>query len=378
MKYCYLIVFALLISACSNTPKVDLTINAAGINNGTIILSQANESLLSQNFKDGAAHINKPISTAGYYNISIIDTEKPLASKISFEVYLENGSYTIQTKAGSADYPAITSSSKTQQQLSDYYVTEGRMAGKLNQNISTNLIYLDTREARSLPKKERSALIAKTRNYQIARRKMEPAILKAYLSQHPDNVVAAHIMNLQYLDEYPAEYNALLNKLTAQAKQTPDGQKVADKLSLLMKLLPGAEAPDITGVTPDGKDFDKRSIKKKLILVEFWAAKSDQSQRNHSKMLNGLIIGDSDKKQFEIVSVSIDSSEDVWKRALKLSNLTWPQVADFKGDSSPNVSNWKITTLPAYFLVDSKWRILKPNIDIIDVDQEVHDYLKIH
>jgi hypothetical protein len=51
-------------------------------------------------------------------------------------------------------------------------------------------------------------------------------------------------------------------------------------------------------------------------------------------------------------------------------------VADFKGDSSPNVANWQIKTIPAYFLVDGQWHILKANIDLADVDQFVHDYLK--
>ena len=96
---------------------------------------------------------------------------------------------------------------------------------------------------------------------------------------------------------------------------------------------------------------------------------------NHSKILNGLIIGDSDKKRFGVVSISTDKDQDVWKRAIKTSNLNWPQVADFKGDISPNVANWKITAVPSYFLVDSKWRIIKPNIDIVTVDDEVHNYL---
>ncbi|MCQ6960436.1 thioredoxin-like domain-containing protein [Mucilaginibacter aquariorum] len=376
MRYYYLIALALLLTACNKTPKVELNFKAAGIKTGTIILSQFKETLLSQDIKDGAATISKPIQAPGYYDITIIDNDKPLNSKTTFNIYLENGNYTIDLKPGTKEgYPTITSGSKVQQQLSDYYKIENEIAGPLNHTIDSLLNYLDSKEISTLSKKAHSALITKTRDYQIERRKLEPKVLDAYVTKHPDNVVAAHIMGQQFMDEYPVEYNNILKKLTAEAKATEDGQKVTDKLSVLVKLLPGSEAPDIVGATPDGKAFDKRSIKAKVILVEFWVSNSQLSQMNHSKILNGLIIGDNDKKRFGVVSISTDKDQDVWKRAIKTSNLNWPQVADFKGDASPNVANWKITAVPSYFLVDSKWRIIKPNIDIVTVDDEVHNYL---
>jgi len=377
MRYYPLLSIALLLSAC-NAPKADLTFKAPGIKSGTIQLRRGNDILLTKEIKDGSAAINKPIDTPGYYNVTVIDDAKTLSAKNNFEVYLENGSYTIESKEGSKAYPVVLSGSKTQQQLSDYYKVADEMAGSLDHTIDSLLNYLDSREVRSLGKKERSALIVKTRGYQIERRKIEPGILEAYLKKYPGNAVAPHIMAQQYVDEYPAEYNALLNKLSAEAKNTPDGQTVTDKLSLLVKLLPGSVAPDITGVTLAGKPFDKRSVKAKVILVEFWVSKSELSQQNHAKMLNSLILGDNDRKQFAMVSVSTDTDEKVWKSAVQKSNLNWPQVADLKGDSSPNVANWKIKAVPSYFLVDGSWHILKANIDIIDVDQEVHDYLKTH
>jgi hypothetical protein len=376
MKYYSLIAAVLLITACNQPPKVELNVKAAGITSGTVVINQNNQELLSQNIKDGSATLSQAFEAPGYFNITIVDNAKPLSAKNSFEVYLENGSYTIDIKPGSKGfYPAITTESKIQQQLSDYYKTEGELGGRLNHAIDSLLVYLDTREAKALPQKAHTALTDKTRGYQISRRKLEPEILNAYITKHPDNIVAAHIMAQQYLDEYPVEYNAVFKKLIEKAKSTDDGQKVTNKLSILTKLLPGADAPDIAGVMPDGKAFNKKSISAKVILVEFWTSNSQLSEVNHSKMLNGLILSDSDKKSFKMVSVSTDANKQTLERALKLSRLTWPQVADFKGDSSPNVTNWQIKTIPAYFLVDGRWRILKANIDLADVDQFVHDYV---
>jgi hypothetical protein len=83
-------------------------------------------------------------------------------------------------------------------------------------------------------------------------------------------------------------------------------------------------------------------------------------------------------KYYYLIAVALlitDANKQTWERAVKLNRLNWPQIADFKGDSSPNVANWQIKTIPAYFLVDGQWRILKANVDLADVDQFVHDYL---
>ncbi|QHS55025.1 hypothetical protein GWR56_05535 [Mucilaginibacter sp. 14171R-50] len=379
MKYnLYLITLCFLIVACNNTPKFEVTIKSH-VTNGSIILSKGKEQLLTQPLTNGSATITTPVESPRYYTLSIIDSDKPLSAKNNFEVYLENGKYIIDAKANTKGvYPEITSTSKTQQQLSDYYKTENEIAGGLNHSIDSMLVVIDSHAAREQSKKERSALFKKTRDLQTQRRKLEPKILDAYISRHPDNVVAPHIMSLQYMDEYPVEYNKLLSKLPDDAKKTSDGQSVADKLSVLVKLLPGSEAPDIIGEMPDGKEFTRLPFKGKLTLVEFWISGNRLCQLNHAKIAKGLIITDSDKKHFAVVSVSIDAYPQVWKRAVKQNNLTWPQVADFKGNNSPNVANWKITNVPRYFLVDGNWRIIKPNIDILDVDQEVHDYLAAH
>lgn len=376
MKHYYLIAAVLLITACNQPPKVELTVKAAGINSGAVIINQNNQELLTLPIKDGSASISQAFEAPGYFNITVVDNSKPLSAKNDFEIYLENGSYTVDIKPDSkGSYPAITTTSQKQQQLSDYYKTENGIAGALNHTIDSLLIYLDTREARALSPKAHTALTDKTRGYQIKRRKLEPEVLTAYIAKYPDNVVAAHVMAQQYLDEFPVEYNTVFKKLTEKAKSTDDGQKVTNKLSILTKLLPESDAPDIAGFTPDGKAFNKKAVKAKIILVEFWKSNSQLSEMNHSKMLNGLILSDGDKKSFGMVSVSTDASKQVWERAVKLSKLSWTQVADFKGDNSPNVANWQIKTVPAYFLVDGQWRILKTNIDLVDVDQFVHDYL---
>ncbi|MFD0795270.1 TlpA family protein disulfide reductase [Mucilaginibacter litoreus] len=376
MKYYTYLAAVLMLTACTSSSKLELTLNASNIRAGKLILTQYNEQVFTQSIKDGEATIDMPVQTPGYYQLTIIDEAKPLSDKRSFTIYLEDNKYKIDLEDPGSSYPQITSTSKTQQELSDYYKLENKMAGTLNHTIDSLLAYIDTREAKALPPKERTALINKTRGYQIKRRKLEPKILMEYVSKNPNSKAAAHIIAEQYIDEYAQEYATIYSKLSEEAKSTDDAIKVANKVSVLSKLVAGSIAPEITGTLPNGKLFNKESLKGKLVLVEFWKAGSEVISRNHAKMANGLILTASDRPKFAMVSVSLDNDKAAWNKAIIHGKPGWVNVSDFKGDQSPNVTNWQIKAVPVYYLLDENWKVLKAGIDLIDVDQAVHDYLK--
>ncbi|TWR28659.1 hypothetical protein FPZ42_05495 [Mucilaginibacter achroorhodeus] len=370
-RYAFIILIAVL-TACKSTPKLQLTITDKSIANGKITLSQFNETILTQNIKDGEGKVAQPLAAPGYYDIAVTDDSKPLSAKRKFTLYLENVDYNVEPQA--AGYPTVTTNSKTQQQLSAYYQLENEMAGKLDHTIDSMVKYLDTREVKDMQPKERAALYAKTRDLQQQRREMEPKILTAYLKANPNSQAAAHILAEQYLDEYAQQYADVYSMLTDSAKNTDDGIKVGNKVAVLVKLIPGSVAADIVGQTTDGKPFDKKAIKAKVILVEFWKSGSPVIEQNHAKMANGLILTESDRQKFATISVSIDTDKATWLKNAPKSTDKWIQVSDLKGNESPNVANWKIKAVPTYFLLDDNWRLLQANIALQDVDQAVHDY----
>lgn len=372
MKPYFIIIAGVLLSACNKPSKLNLTLADKSIVGGKMMLSQFNETVLTQDIKDGLAKIEQTMPTPGYYDITVTDDSKPLSAKRKFTLYLENGDYTVEPQV--TGYPKVTTSSKTQQQLGQYYKLEYEMAGKLDHTIDSMVRYLDTREVKEMDKKERAKLYEQTRNLQHDRRKMEPEILTAYLKKDPKSIAAAHIIAEQYLDEFAQEYADVYSMLTDSAKNSDDGLKVGNKVSVLVKLIPGSVAAEIVGQTPDGKAFDRKAIKAKVILVEFWKSGSPVIERNHAKMTNGLILTSSDREKFAAISVNIDTDKATWLKNAPANNEKWIQVSDLKGNESPNVANWKIKAVPTYFLLDESWHLLQSNIDLQDVDQAVHDY----
>jgi len=377
MKLIYSAVLILFITSCKTQPKIELTVKAPGIRNGVIILKQANEIALSQNIKDGEMAVSLQLAAPGYYSLTILDTDKPLSANQAFDVYLGPDKYLIETDIRHLkNYPKITTGSEIQNQLTDYYHYSDGRTHSLDNRIDSLKTFLESQEAPALPARKRAIIYADTRSFQKKRRELELDILKTYTNNHPQSKIGAHIMAGQYYPENAAAYNEIFQKFRADVKNSDDGLKISNKLRTLLGVMAGATAPDIVGNMPNSIAFSKSEINNKITLIEFWRSSHKVSSFQHVKMLNGIIVSDYDRKKFGIISISLDTSAMEWKRAIKQDGLNWTQVSDLKGDNSPNVSNWNITQLPAFFLVDQNWRIIKSNVDFVDIDSEVHEYLK--
>jgi hypothetical protein len=346
MKLLYTASFILLLSACKQAPKLDLTIKADGVTNGVAILKQANEQTFNEPLKNGELTKSTQLQAPGYYSLSVIDNDKPITSKIAYDIYLENGSYTIQTNpAKPANYPAITTTSATQKELSEYYELLNRSAGALDHQIDSLTRFLQSNAAAALTKQKRADLYTSTRELQKQRRALDLTVLKEYTEKNPASKIGAHIMYQVYYPEYAEAYGEIFKKLPDDIKTSDDGLKISNKLGALLSQVSGGTAPDIAGTTPDGKPFNKQAINKKITLVEFWKPSNETSLLYHQQLVKGIILTPADRKNFGVVTVSIDDKNDTWLKAIKNDNMPWQQLSDGKGDQSPNVAKWEIKTL---------------------------------
>ncbi|MEO7216168.1 thioredoxin-like domain-containing protein [Mucilaginibacter sp.] len=377
MKILYTASLLLLFASCKQAPKLDLTIKADGVTNGTVQLKQASELTLNEPLKNGELSKSTQLQAPGYYSLSVIDNDKPITSKIAYDIYLENGSYTIQTNpAKPADYPAITTTSATQKELNEYYQLLNKYTGAMDRKIDSLTRYLQSNTVAALSKQDRAALYTGTREVQKARRLLDLKVLKEYTDKYPKAKIGAHIIVQVYYPEYAEAYNELFQKLPDDVKLSDDGLKIRNKLGNMLSQVAGADAPDIAGTTPDGKPFNKKAIDKKITLVEFWKPSNETSDLIHKQLVKGIILTPADQKNFGVVTVALDDKKDVWLNAIKNDNKPWQQLQD--GDASTNVTKWEINTLPTFMLVDKNWKTIKSNVPFGEIDTEVHEYLKKH
>jgi hypothetical protein len=374
MKLLYLLLPAALLSACTSSSHIEFTGKAPGITSGVFTVKDGNNTLFDDAIKTGTFKAAGALEHPGYYTLNIIDNNHTDKSHEPYEVYLESGTYQIETVDGDLKkYPKITTSSKIQQDLSDYYAIYDRSVSAANALVAE----LEAKLHSKTPPTEREYLVygARLVDAQNRKQKVNLDAFRSFVTEHPNSAISAHLMAQLDYEEDPTAYNAIYQKLSPAAKGTPEGQEIGAKLSTLLKLVPGSAAPEIFGATPDGKKFDRKALDKKIYVIDFWRAGNEISRLNHQDFVNNMV-QQMDMKKVGIISISLDSKRDWWTTAIKDDHLTWPQYSDLKGNESANAAAWLITTMPTYYLVDSDWKILQRDVSFSKIVFEVQDYLK--
>jgi len=381
MKYISVVLLAISISGCATKyAHVEFDGTAKGVKSGVFIIKDhSKKSLYGVNIKDGKFHIDtKVLEVPGYYVMDITDDANPKEQHNPFEIYLEDGKYTIEAEAGKlANYPKITApASATQQQLTAFYTTVDQMNGDLNQRLAKLNARVNSKESNALPKDEFNALLNSVSELEGKKFGIVEQAFEKYVTENPQNTIGAHVMLRQDYESDPVFYNRIYQKFTPAVKATEDGKEIGEKLGRLVKLVAGHEAPAIEGKLINGKVFDPKSMHKKIFLIDFWRAGNQVARINHAEIKT--MLKDFGKSGFEVISVSMDTKKDWWTTAVDEDKITWTQVSDLKGDDSPNTQNWSVTRLPRYDLVDGNWNMIERDISFGQVYLEVQQYLKKH
>jgi len=379
MRYLYFFAFVILISSCNRVKYVEFDGSITGIKDGVFVIKDPQGTqLLSVLITDGKFHTKNVLQKPGFYDLFITpDLEKDYKKRL-YEVYLEGGTYTITSNADKLFlYPTIKSDSKIQNELSDYYTaaTADEHAVKVQGDSISDMLYGKNTPV-VIGSDQYSDLKKQLKLVTASLSTVQAKSLADYVNKNPQNDIEAFIMAQVDYKKDPESYSKIYAKFTPEQKTTDNGTQEGDDLAQLMKLATGATAPKISGKTLDGKPFDQKSISdKKVILVEFWQANSDVCKLNHVKLLNAYSYLLTDKN-FTIISVSIDTKRDEWINAIQQQKLPWIQVSDLLGQTSPNMLDWSVSTIPTYDIVDGNWHIIKHDIDFSDVPDAAEAALK--
>jgi peroxiredoxin len=109
--------------------------------------------------------------------------------------------------------------------------------------------------------------------------------------------------------------------------------------------LPSVELKDINGTVRK-----LSSLKGKYVLLTFWAS------WNEDCVEQNLLLKEVYKKyytrNFEIMQVSFDTSQEEWKRAIHFDELPWLSVIDPTFPNSAVAVSYNVQNLPANYLID--------------------------
>ena len=183
---------------------------------------------------------------------------------------------------------------------------------------------------------------------------------KAFITRNADNFAGVLALN-ETLSAYDkAGIEELVGIISPKMKATPFGQATLLKADTVKATAKGAMFADVTLVDAQGNKHNLSEYlgKGNYTLLEFWASWCGPCRGSipHLKQVYGLYHG----QGFDIVSVSMDDSQDNWKKALKEENMKWTQLCCDDGFGQV-AKTYNFNGIPYCILIGPKGEIVETN-----------------
>ena len=250
---------------------------------------------------------------------------------------------------------------------------------ELIQTSNKNFIKIDTAYAKL---KSSTAKQADSLSVLFKGTKQEQVdFIKTFIAKQKNDEVACFALNLlgPMLDNevpYLTEITEKLHASSPTSKQIDSWYKQMQEYKTgLMKeqengLAVNTQAPNIVLQNPKGDTIQLKNLLGKYVLLDFWA-----SWCQPCRMENPNVVRIYEKYHFqglEIFSVSLDDKKERWINAIKQDDLSWENHGcDFAGWQSVVATTYKVSSIPATFLLDKKGKIIAKNLRGEELEQKL-------
>ena len=170
---------------------------------------------------------------------------------------------------------------------------------------------------------------------------------------------------------YPrSKYVKSLKKYTARLMEGYNAQRISEMAAGSSSSLPEINLPAL-----NGDSIRLSSLKGKYILLEFWASQNKASISYNIKLKD--VYNKYHKNGFEIYSVSLDNSGNLWQKAVHFDQLPWINVIDSLYPNSMAVLTYNVQQLPSSYLIGRDFEtIIDKNINAKELDNKLKELLK--
>ena len=158
------------------------------------------------------------------------------------------------------------------------------------------------------------------------------------------------------------------------AHEFPEEVPALELLGSLPKAPPeiGDLAPEISLEGTDGEILSLSSLKGKVILLDFWASWCGPCRRENPNVVR--IFNKYKDLGFDIFGVSLDKSKEKWLAAIEKDGLIWGHVSDLLGWSNVAAADYRVSAIPATFLIDENGYIIAKNLRGKKLEKALAEY----
>ena len=123
----------------------------------------------------------------------------------------------------------------------------------------------------------------------------------------------------------------------------------------------GAEAPDIIGSTPDGKEIALSDFRGKYVFLDFWASWCAPCRREMPYLKEALAYSD-ESENLVVLSYSIDDEMEDWVTCIEDNELVhrnWVHISALKGWNSEGIKLFSVKGVPFTALIDPEGNVVQ-------------------
>lgn len=161
-------------------------------------------------------------------------------------------------------------------------------------------------------------------------------------------------------DEDFGYLDSLATRFEKEKPQKAYTRKMLTFMEKPRKLGQGREAPDFSQADPNGTQIKLSSFRGKWILLDFWASWCKPCRYENPTLVSAY--HRFKNKNFNIVSVSLDSEKENWLKASIADRMVWTHLSDLKGWDNEAAKLYGVNSIPASFLLDPNGKIVAKNL----------------
>lgn len=211
-------------------------------------------------------------------------------------------------------------------------------------------------------RKADTALMQSLRNRRNRDVEQMDSIFKSFIASHTQSYAALSAFQEHEIrgsfDAFKADKDFQLFPETMRASDI--GKSINARIQKGLSVSEGIMAPDFTQNNPEGKPVKLSDFKGRYVLVDFWASWCAPCRAENPYVVAAYRKYNS--KGFDILSVSLDASQQDWVKAIEKDGMPWVHVSDLKYWKNAVAVQYGVNSVPTNFLIDPTGKIIAKNL----------------
>ena len=195
--------------------------------------------------------------------------------------------------------------------------------------------------------------------------------LDTIIKNNSNDIAAAEIIFLSLcdIDIKTDTISKYFNFLKQKVKASAFGQRIKNYLTARGRLNTGSKIDNFIFPDTSGKMLSLDKINSDYVLLDFWFSRCTPCIKSFPELQ--AIYSKTERKQFEIIGISVDTKEEkeLWVKTIKKYDLPWININDVNYSLS---KKYVIVNYPTKILLDKNRKIL-----LVDTDNSGNFYEQV-